>query len=327
MPAPNEQLMKRSPSGVAIQFTFTEWGLNQMLIWTWHSGTSFAKLQSATSSSCASPSRTSPGVVSQGQVVVQTTPPAIHHERERGRDAQKDLLDGLRRSAASPWLYTHATHLQILSKPARVAALSPSRTARRRIERAIGPPWGSNGTAAFYSLRALTCCAANVMPASRWQTRRSCSVSVEGDGSWLLIYKDAAREEPGRLSQWADHMASASPNIISWTLKLRLISTSPKSVTNSTFRSSNVIGIVSQKGKLEDEGLAIHQKWLHILGRYRISIFALQSRSLEHRLSVQPLAKLPRNSRDGDDIQRFLLDEKRPLLGRDRSANARLGPH
>ena len=68
--------MKRSPSGVAIQFTFTAWGLNQMLIWIWHSDTWFAKLQSLTGSSCESPSSTKPGVVSQGQVMVQATPPA-----------------------------------------------------------------------------------------------------------------------------------------------------------------------------------------------------------------------------------------------------------
>ena len=31
--SPNEQLMNRSPSGVAMQFTFTAWGRNMMLIW------------------------------------------------------------------------------------------------------------------------------------------------------------------------------------------------------------------------------------------------------------------------------------------------------
>ena len=74
--APNEQLMKRLPSGVAMQLTFTEWGLNQIPIWIWHSETSFAKLQSVTGCSCVSPSSTKPGVASHGQFMVQTTPPA-----------------------------------------------------------------------------------------------------------------------------------------------------------------------------------------------------------------------------------------------------------
>ena len=68
--------MNSSPSGVAMQLTFTEWGLPQMPIWIAHSETSFAKLQSSTGASLASPSSTKPGVVSQGQFTVHTTPPA-----------------------------------------------------------------------------------------------------------------------------------------------------------------------------------------------------------------------------------------------------------